>query len=158
MMDMMRDALNNSKKEEEIPGVREDFLQQYVQERRKDDVLNERGDYRRHDKQSDMDSFAKTSLKNTIDNFRPTYERGVGVLGVEEVLNSTIDDLLEKFNQKASLNVEEKILVEMFKRAYDQVSTRGRLVNGNQRMLKNLVVLSKYFSDRFSFMVDVKND
>ena len=98
MMDRMRDALNSSTKDEEIPGVRGDFLQQYVQERRKDDLLNERGDYKRHDKQSDTDSYGKTSLKNTIDNFKPTYEKGIGVLGVEEVLNSTIDDLLEKFN------------------------------------------------------------
>lgn len=96
-------------------------------------------------------------VKKVLREMKPTYEKGKGIISVDEVFDTQIDEIVEK-SDKNALTVEELVLIDLFKRSYTQVSARGRLISGSEFMLNHRATLSKFFAERFSYLMDLKKD
>lgn len=126
------------------------FINQYAQERKKDDILTQdiiRPFSYTGQKTVMMATGSHVNLKHSLDTFRPIYEQGEGIVRINDI-----------FNRKVQSLPPTSSLLEDMSTMYSRVSVRGQMVEGNNQLIRNTVILSKFFSDRLGYVLELKAD
>ena len=100
---------------------------------------------------------ANLKMADVIEQLKSTYEEGKGIITIEDMINTKSEDLI-RYSSEKNLTPEEIVLLNEFRNAYNQISTRNRLLMNNEKMQKNIVMLSKLFVDRLSYLIRLKKD
>jgi len=136
------------------------FLDQYAENRQNDEILRRPLDppfsYTSEKTVMKMRNSAK-NLVEALDAFRPMYEKGEGLIKIPELFENRVEAMLKNFVNK-NMTEKDHEMLELFRRGYEQVSVRGRMIEGNLIMIRNIVLLSKFFADRLGHLMALRND
>ena len=100
----------------------------------------------------------RIGVKKALKKFKPTYEDGKDVLQIEDIVGADDVGFLENNDSLDLDTMEEKDLIKMFKQGYNQLDARKQIVEENEKMHTNSILLSKFFAQRYSYLIKLKKD
>jgi hypothetical protein len=150
--------LESGARQEEVK-INSLFRDTFAQDKSKDEILKQPLDrpfsYTAQ-KTVMMASGQNRNLGKALASFKPTYEEGEGIVSISDIFARKIENIQK--TKDHMVNASDKELLQATLRAVDQVSVRGSMVEGNSRLIRNIVMLSKFFSDRLSYLIDLRQD
>lgn len=99
----------------------------------------------------------KINVRKELRHLRDAYEKGVGILKVDEIFDTRLEELLAK-NSNKTLTNKEMVITDAIMKTLSQTTNRSKLLKSNDQLLSHRSTLNKFFADRFSYLMLLKKD